>query len=112
ACGGLHLRLGNRRLATAKPPALPFLSADQVHVLLGTGVIRGRMDITRLEAAHARVVLARNDRGEANWPSSDRPGETTAGPIALGAVDLPDLEVSWHDERAGVRIDHQALSPH
>src|SRR5262249_56886209 len=77
----LDVRIGHLTLATLKTPDLPFLSADQVHVLLGTGVIRGRMDITRLEAPHPRLVLARNDRGEANWPSSDRPGQTTASPI-------------------------------
>jgi len=108
----LDVRIRHLTLATLKTPDMPFLSADQVRVVLGLGVFRGRIDVTRLEAAHPRVVLVRNDRGVANWPTSDKPSDTTIGPIALGSVDLPDLDVSWHDEQAGVQIDQMGIALH
>src|SRR5262249_30613998 len=53
----LDIGVRHLALATLKTPDMPFLSAEQVRVVLGPGVLRGRIDVSRLEAAHPRVVL-------------------------------------------------------
>src|SRR5262245_19450596 len=108
----LDIRIRRITLATPKTPDVPFLAADEARVVLGPGVLRGHIVVTRFEAARSRVVLVRNDGGVANWPTSDQPGRTPVGPIALGSVEVPDLDLTWHDEKAGVRIDQKAIALH
>ena len=99
-------------LATASVPETPFLTADEVHATLGWGIVLGRVNVTRFEVAHPRIVLVRNAQGVANWPSSDQPSEGTSPAVGLGRVDIPDLDVAWQDARAGLDVGVTGLSLH
>src|SRR6185295_1080949 len=108
----LEVRIHRLTLATPAASGTPFLTADTVRAVLGWGILRGRIDIVRFEAAHPRVVLVRNERGEVNWPTSDEPGQTSLDALNLGVVDLPDLDFSFQDQRAPGRVDLEGLAVH
>ena len=100
-------------LATSTALETPFLTADSVHAALGRGILVGRLNVTLLEVARARIALVRNARGMANWPASDPQATSTfSGSVNLGHVRIPDLDVAWHDARAGLQIDVAGLSLH
>jgi hypothetical protein len=63
------VRVRGLRLAVASNPR-PFLTAGEVHAVLGWGVFAGRIDIDRLDLSHARVDLVRTADGRTNWPRS------------------------------------------
>ena len=48
-----------------------------------------------------------------NWPAPDPQSTSTlSGSLNLGHVRIPDLDVAWHDARAGLQIDVAGLSLH
>lgn len=97
---------------TSQLAASPFLTAEQAHVVLGWGVLFGRIDIDRIELVHPRVSLIRDANGTQNWPRSTTTEPTSAPPMVahLGRVHISNLEVSFDDRQAALGLDVTGLS--
>ncbi len=106
------VRLHGVTLATSATLDTPFLTADEVHAVLGWGVLLGRISANWLEVGHARIALVRNAQGVVNWPTSDQRTTATPPSINLRRVDIQKLDVAWQDARAGLAIDAPGLSLH
>jgi hypothetical protein len=89
-----------RDLSLASPSTdQPFLEADRAIVVLGTGVFRGRITITRISLSRPRVTLVRYADGRVNLPSSRKDGQR-ASSLQLGIVAVTALSARLDDRVA------------
>jgi outer membrane protein assembly factor BamA/autotransporter translocation and assembly factor TamB len=77
----------------------PVLEADRLGVVLGPGLLLGRITVTRISLDRPRLTLVRNADGTVNLPAS-RNGERQQSPVRLGTVTVTALSVRLDDRLA------------
>jgi outer membrane protein assembly factor BamA/autotransporter translocation and assembly factor TamB len=92
----LDLNLRNVTFATPSARTKPFFTAKEVHVVSGWGILRGRIDLERVELVGPRIVLLR-ENATTNWPVSTAPSSSLAAPAPVRHLSVIDLGIVWRD---------------
>jgi AsmA family protein len=96
----LHPRLEARKVSIGNPPWMsPGVTADigTVSIALQWQFSLPPLSVRRLELNEARLYLARESSGRANWHMQESgPG---SGPPLIRSLSIPDAYLELHDER-------------
>jgi len=121
----LGLRLEDARLANAEGfTETPFAEVRVIDVAVAAlPLIRGEIEVQRIEADGVSIHLARDTQGRSNWDDLVERGEEArrdvveehgnAGPgrargafddIRIAGLEVTDLRLEWDDRQAGTRV--------
>ena len=121
----LGLRLEDARLANAEGfTETPFAEVRVIDVAVAAlPLIRGEIEVQRIEADGVSIHLARDTQGRSNWDDLVERGEearrdvveepSNAGPgrargafddIRIAGLEVTDLRLEWDDRQAGTRV--------
>ena len=100
---------------TAAGHPTPFFSADRVRVQLDSSILFGRLRITELDIAGARLTLLRGPGASFNVPSGATRSETSETVLPIDRLTVLDLDIEVEDESLGwsaaIENVSAALSP-
>ena len=78
-----------------------LLQVDRLRIALKPGLLRGHVEIDRLELTRPRLVLVRHPDGTMNLPASKKEPSGPSTPLRLGLVDIRQLTLALQDEATG-----------
>jgi outer membrane protein assembly complex protein YaeT len=110
--------LTNVTIAASGQPAL--VRADSARVVLSRRLLRGVVEIERLEFVRPSITIVRHPDGTTNLPASRTDDSRGATPLELGTIDIHELTFALDDQLArrsvaagpiDLRLDSSRTSP-